>query len=159
MLLSKLRNRFGSDTASVNLTPVIDIVFQLIIFFALVCKFIEAENFQVAVPDSCKFAQKQEQANAGAITVTVMKTTGGDVEFAVGSEKILISDYEMLPQKLAQLINVRMQNIPAAQRLITLRVDKNIGFGRAQYALAGIAESSAAEIRLATFKDKHAGDD
>jgi biopolymer transport protein ExbD len=158
MLLSKVRSRFGSDTASFNLTPVIDIVFQLIIFFALVCKFIEAENFPVAVPDSCKFAQKQEQVETGAITVTVMKTAGDNVGFAVGSEKILVSDYETIPQKLAQLINTRMQNIPSGERLVTLRIDKNIDFGRAQYALAGIAESLAAEIRLAAFKDKRGGE-
>src|SRR4030042_3055635 len=103
MILSKVRSRFVSDTASFNMTPVIDIVFQLIIFFALVCKFIEAENFEVTVPDSCKFAQKQEQVDAGAVTVTVMKTSQGRVEFAVGAEKVS-SDFETLPQKLARLI-------------------------------------------------------
>jgi biopolymer transport protein ExbD len=158
MILSKVRSRFGSDTASFNLTPVIDIVFQLIIFFALVCKFIEAENFEVTVPDSCKFAQKQQHVDAGAMTVTVMKTSQGRVEFAVGAEKVS-SDFETLPQKLAQLIDSRMKDVPADERLVTLRVDKSIGFGQAQYALAGIAESSAAEIRLAAFKDKHGGEE
>ncbi len=153
MLLSKIRSRFAGDTASFNMTPVIDIVFQLIIFFALVCKFIGAENFEVAVPDSCKFAQKQQQVDAGAMTVTVMKTLQGRVEFAVGAEKVS-SDFETMPQKLAQLIDSRMKNVPANERLITLRVDKSIGFGQAQYALAGIAESSAADIKLAVFKDK-----
>jgi biopolymer transport protein ExbD len=154
MLLSKVRSCFRSDAASFNLTPVIDIVFQLIIFFALVCKFIEAENFEVAVPDSCKFAQKQQQVDAGAVTVTVMETPQGGVEFAVGAEKVS-SDFESVPQKLAQLIDSRMKDVPASERLVTLRVDKSIGFGQAQYALAGIAESSAAEIRLAAFKDRH----
>ena len=154
MILPRVRSKFESSTASFNLTPVIDIVFQLIIFFVLVCRFIEAENFEVIVPDNCKFAQKQEQAESGTITVTVMKTSKGSVEFAVGAEKIS-SDFEVVPQKLARLINSRIKGVPTCERLVTLRVDKTIGFGDAQYALAGIAESDAAEIRLATFKDKH----
>lgn len=157
MLLSKVRSRFAGDTASFNMTPVIDIVFQLIIFFALVCRFIEAENFEVTVPDSCKFAQKQAQVDAGAATVTVMKTSQGRVEFAVGAEKVS-SDFETMPQKLAQLIDSRMKDMPADERFVTLRVDKTIGFGDAQYALAGIAQSSATEIRLAALKDKQGGE-
>ncbi len=159
MLLSKVRGRFGSDTATFNLTPVIDIVFQLIIFFALVCRFIEAENFEVTVPESCKFAQKQEQVQPGAMTVTVMKTSQGRVEFAVGSEKIPVSDYETIPQKLAQLIDGRMKDVPTNERLVTLRVDKNVDYRHAQCALAGIAESSAADIKLAVFKDKGGGEE
>lgn len=151
MLLSKVRSRFAGDTASFNMTPVIDIVFQLIIFFALVCKFIEAENFEVAVPDRCKFAQKQEQVDTGAITITVMKTAENNVEFAVGAEKIS-SDFEAMPRKLAQLIDSRMKDVPANERLITLRVDKNVSYDQAQYALAGIAASSAVDIKLAVLK-------
>jgi len=94
---------------------------------------------------------------SGAMTVTVMKTLQGRVEFAVGAEKVS-SDFETLPQKLAQLIDSRMKDVPANERLVTLRVDKSIGFGQAQYALAGIAESSAADIKLAVFKDKSVGE-
>jgi hypothetical protein len=37
-----------------------------------------------------------------------------------------------------------------------LRIDKDICFAEAQYALAGIAASIATDIQLATLKDKRA---
>ena len=51
---------------SLNVIPFVDILFQLIIFFALIYKVAEMENFPVTVPDSCKFAQKQEQVQTRA---------------------------------------------------------------------------------------------
>ncbi len=157
-MLIKIPGRFQNEPVSFNMTPVIDIVFQLIIFFALVCQFIEAENFPVAVPDSCKFAQKQEQSEAGMTTVTVIKTARGKSEFAVGSEKVSMTDYDNLPQKISQLIDSRLKDVPAGGRFVTLRVDKDISFAEAQYALAGIAASSAAEIKLAVLKSKYSSE-
>ena len=50
------------------------------------------------------------------MTVTVMKTAQGKVEFAVGSEKISVSDYETMPHKLAQLIDSRLKDVPADEQ-------------------------------------------
>jgi len=142
---------------SFNMTPIIDIVFLLIIFFLVVCQFIEAENFPVTVPDGCEFAQSDSEPGAQVTTVTVMKTTGEKIDFAVGSEKITASSYADIVEGLARLIDIRLRNLPPERRVVTLRVDKDICFGEAQYALAAVAQSSATDIQLATLKDKRAG--
>ena len=49
---------YDEDAFQTSITPMIDVVFLLIIFFLVVCKFIEAENFPVEIPDNCQFAQK-----------------------------------------------------------------------------------------------------
>jgi biopolymer transport protein ExbD len=144
-------------SGSFNMTPVIDIVFLLIIFFSVVCQFIEAENFPVAVPDSCSFAQSAPQRRIQVTTVTVMKTAEGKSEFAVGSEKVSALGYADIVEELAQLIDVCLKDFPPARRVVTLRIDKDVCFSEAQYALAGVAASSATDIQLATIKDKHAG--
>ena len=54
--------------------------------------------------------------------------------------------------QLGRLIDGRLKNLPVEQRVVTLRVDKDIDFQHAQYALAGIAASSARDIQLAAFK-------
>ncbi len=137
-----------------NMTPIIDIVFLLIIFFLVVCQFIEAENFPVTVPDGCEFAQSDPEPEAQVTTVTVMKTAKERSEFAVGSEKILVSNYDDLVDRLVQLIDVQLSDLPPDRRVVTLRIDKDVCFAEAQYALAGIAASSATNIQLATLKDK-----
>ena len=61
-----------NKSPSFNMTPIIDIVFLLIIFFLVVCQFIEAENFPVTVPDDCEFAQSDSEPGGQVTTVTVM---------------------------------------------------------------------------------------
>jgi len=148
------RSRFRSGIGSFNMTPIIDIVFLLIIFFLVVCQFIEAENFPVAVPRGCNFAEDNPENQRGGATVTVMKSGADRVDFAVGSEKIPVSDSDAVIERLAELIDIRLKTVPASRRVVTLRIDGDIGFDKAQYALAGIARSSARDIRLAVLKQK-----
>jgi biopolymer transport protein ExbD len=146
--------RSPAKSTSFNMTPLIDIVFLLIIFFLVVCQFIEAENFPVAVPDGCKFAQSDPESGARVTTVTVMKTVEGLSEFAVGPEKITESGNVNIVAQLAGLIDVRLKDLPADNRVVTLRIDRNVCFAEAQYALAAVATSTATDIKLAAFKDK-----
>ena len=149
--------RFGDydKSTSFNITPIIDIVFLLIIFFLVVCQFIEAENFPVDVPDDCEFAASISKPGARLTTVTVMKTADGDSDFAVGSEKIATSNYTDKIENIARLIDISLKDLPSDRRVVTLRIDKDISFSQAQYALAGIAASSATDIQLAVLKDNH----
>lgn len=135
------------------MTPVIDIVFLLIIFFAMVFKFIEAENFPVTVPDGCRFAQNEVESQAAMTTITVMKNDEGMSDFAVGAEKVVGAGYDEIAHKLVGLIDSRLKGLPAENRVVTLRIDKDVPYAEAQYALAAIARSTATDIRLAAFKD------
>jgi len=137
------------------MTPVIDIVFLLIIFFLVVCRFIEAENFPVCVPDNCGFARRDAEPGAQMTTVTVTKAGGESVTFAVGSQKISTSrSADNVVEELSRLIDARLRDLPAERRVVTLRVDRDVCFAEAQYALAGVAASSATDIQLATLRDK-----
>ena len=151
-MTTKLFSLERESVTSFNMTPVIDIVFLLIIFFALVFKFIEAENFPVAVPDNCNFAQNSAQQSAPT-TITVIKDQTGSSDFAVGSEKVSMANYSEVPSKLADLIDERLKTT-TNDKTITLRIDKDIPYSQAQFALAGIARSSATDIRLAVIKEQ-----
>jgi biopolymer transport protein ExbD len=146
--------RSSTKPGSFNMTPLIDIVFLLIIFFLVVCQFIEAENFAVAVPDGCLFAATASEPGAQGTTVTVMKTSGGRSAFAVGSEKIPASEGPDLTEQIGRLIDYSLRNLPSDRRIVTLRVDRDVCFAEAQYALAAIAQSSATDIQLAVLKNR-----
>ncbi len=152
----RIDGQFRSGVRSFNMTPIIDVVFLLIIFFLVVCQFIEAENFPVAVPDGCEFAQSEPEPGTQVTTVTVMKTTKGRSCFAVGSEKIAASSYTDVVERIAKLIDVRLKDLPPEGRVVTLRIDKDVCFSEAQYALAGVAASIATDIQLAALKNKRA---
>jgi len=136
------------------MTPIIDIVFLLIIFFMLVCQFIVAENFDVAVPDNITSAQPAEAARDTTTTVTVMFDNNGDIAYAVGSQIISARPGRQTIEAIAAAIDNRMQNLPADKKVVSLRSDKKIPFKDAKYALAGISQSSATDIKWAVNKQK-----
>ena len=155
-MFSRVASRFRCNVQSFNITPIIDIALLLIIFFLMVCQFIEAENFPVSVPDGCRFAAVSPDVKGQVTTVTVMKTTQEQIDFAVGSDKITASSYPALVGKLAELIDVRLNDLPLDRRIVTLRIDKDVRYADAQYALAAVAQSSATDVRLAALKYKRA---
>ena len=149
----KSNNRFSCHIQSFNMTPIIDIVFLLIIFLLVVCQFIDAENFEVSVTDGCKFAEKKTDEQNQITTVTVMQNEKEKVDFAVGGEKIATLNKSETTAKIAQLINSHLSNSPADDRNVVLRIDKDVCFADAQYALAGIAKSRATNIQMAVLKE------
>jgi len=137
-----------------DMTPIIDIVFLLIIFFLLVCQFIVAENFDVTVPDDITSAQPAPPAEQQITTVTVMPTSSNRPVYAVGSE---IIDPESAPDvsyAIADEIDTQLQHLRHERRVVCLRIDKDICFRHSQYALAGISQSSATDMKLAVTKQK-----
>ncbi len=149
------RSQFDTPQAdSFNLTPIIDIVFLLIIFFMLLCQFIVAENFPVNVPDGCRFSIRQP-AEGDITTITVMKNPDEDkVEYAVGSRKISGETGPTIAECITGAIDDRLERMPSNRRVVCLRIDREIRFCDAQYALAAIAESTATDIRLSALKGK-----
>jgi biopolymer transport protein ExbD len=148
-------NPFNRHGGSFNLTPIIDIVFLLIIFFMLVCQFIVAENFPVNVPDRCQSAKARQSAEGEITTITVMKNPGEDkVSYAVGAQKITGRAGSTIAGCITEAIDTRLEKLPPESRVVCLRVDKDVQFCDAQHALAAIAESSAINIHLAALKDK-----
>ena len=149
--------RSGGKSGSFNMTPIIDIVFLLIIFFLVVCQLIEAENLPVVVPDDCEFAQSDAEPGMQATTLTVAQRLGGKIIFAVGSEELAAQADAGISgsvEKLAELIDVRLRDLPPDRRVVTLRIDKDVCYADAQYALAAVAASRATDIQLAVLRGK-----
>ena len=146
--------RYRGTTQILNVIPFVDVLFQLIIFFALACTLIEAEHFPISVPDKCDSANIDDQKDTQIATITVLKDDTGKSKFAVGMEKIPASNFAEAAEKVASILDTRLKTIPADSRIVTLRIDKDIPFSEAQYALAAIAKSTANDIRLAVIKEE-----
>jgi biopolymer transport protein ExbD len=138
------------------MTAVIDIVFLLIIFFLVVSQFIDTEDFPVTVPDGCEFAL-DERSDLQTATLTVVGTDEQRTTFAVGAKEITPRNNDELPgivDRLVELIDMSLANLPQESRIVTLRIDKDIPYSQAQYALAAVARSTATDIRLAALSEK-----
>jgi biopolymer transport protein ExbD len=155
-VILKRFNSAGAREESFNMTPLIDIVFLLIIFFLVISQFIDAENFPVAVADECDFAEIDMGHQGQISTVTVLLDEQGRSIFAVGAEKLSEVDGEAVTGRLAGLIDKNLEGTSPDKRVVTLRIDKDVCFSDAQYALAAIAASSATDVRMAVLKNKRA---
>ena len=150
--MRNLRDLEGS--VGFNITPVIDIVFLLIIFFMIVCQFIVAENFLVSVPDDISSAQQVEDQDEKTTTVTVMPVAGAGVSYAVGAEIVASSGSEQISGAIAAAIDRQLANLPEDRRVVSLRIDREVLFKDSQYAISGISESSATDIKLSVIRQK-----
>ena len=149
----KLFNR-QTQTDSFNMTPIIDIVFLLIIFFMLVCQFIVAENFQVTVPDNVTSARQPDTEADKTTTVTVMFDHNGSCAYAVGPQIIAPKAGPQISDAIADAIDNQLKNLPPDRRVVSLRSDRTMPFKNTKYALAGIAKSSATDVKWAVNKQK-----
>jgi biopolymer transport protein ExbD len=153
-MLEKLRE-YGERGMGFNMTAIIDIVFLLMIFFLVVCKFIEAENFDVTVPDECEYAERSEETGQeGMTTVTVMEGEEG-VVYAVGAETVEAGGGEGLTERLALLIDRSVGS--GGEGVVTLRVDEGVSFSEARYALGAVSRSGARRVRLAAVRGTRGG--
>lgn len=132
--------------------PTIDILFQLVIFFILACQFAVVEQFPISVPDKCTAAKTAPQDQRNILTVTIMNAASGDgIECAVGNEKLADTDGKTLAASIAEKLNEKLTAVN--QRIVCLRIAKDVPFGKTQYALAGVAQSSATDIQMAVLKN------
>ncbi|AQT68421.1 protein TolR [Anaerohalosphaera lusitana] len=146
-------SRKKSDASQCDLTPIIDIVFLLIIFFMIVCTFISAENFEVEIPDDIETAQDAQVDPPQTVTLTAM-LEDGEVVYAVGSARISVPASGELLGSLTDQLDAQLAKLPEDKRLVDLRIDKDIPYKYCQNVLAAINRSSASKINIAVTKEK-----
>ena len=135
------------------MTPIIDVVFLLIIFFMLVCQFIAAEQFQVEVPDQISSAEKVEPQEDEPLTITVMAGEDDGVVCAIGSEKLGDVNGKNLALLIQSAIDQALLQESVPDETVRLRCDKSMTFGQVKYILSGISKSKAANLDWAVLAE------
>ena len=57
-------------------------------------------------------------------------------------------------EQIAGLLDFGFRSVPSERRVLTSRVDRDVCFDQAGYALAAITQSSATDIQLAVLKNR-----
>jgi len=115
----------------VDLTPLIDVVFQLLIFFMLSSTFVVQSSIQIEMPEAQGAAQLEQKD----LSVTLAYGTGGPD----GKGKIYVDSEEVQTiEELTQILADRVRERPDVQLLV--RTDTRTDAGRLIQVL-GIANS------------------
>lgn len=141
---------FERTSAGFNITPIIDIVFLLIIFFLLVCRFIETEPQDVNLPRACDSAELLE--GKPSPVVLAMIKSGDTVKTYLNGKEISLTGNAPPLSAVSSRINTLVKESAPGQEIATLKIDKRVTCRRFKYALQAIAESNVEDIRLAVIK-------
>ncbi len=116
---------------NVDLTPLIDVVFQLLIFFMLSSTFVVQSTIQIEMPEAEGAAQLEQKD----LSVTLAYGTGGPE----GKGKIYVNSKEVPSmEELTQILTERVSERP--DLILLVRTDARTDSGRLLEVL-GIASS------------------
>ena len=147
----KYKRLFEAETF--DMTPIIDVVFLLIIFFMLVAQFIVAEQYKVSVPDEIATAHTQDTKEDRPLTITVMPDQDQGIICAVGSEKLASVQGKDMKSLITSVINDYLTDHKQADKTVRLRCDQSVPFGQVKYILSGISQSRAENLDWAVLSD------
>lgn len=152
MRIFKYKPLFEAETF--DMTPIIDVVFLLIIFFMLVAQFIVAEQYKVSVPDEIATAQApSETEEKHPLTITVMPNQEKGIICAVGSEKLSSVKGKDMKALITSVIDDYLNEHKPADKTVRLRCDQSVPFGQVKYILSGISQSCAENLDWAVISD------
>lgn len=152
--MNKLRRKKLSNKISQpNLTPIVDIIFLLIIFFMLSFGFIVSENFKVKIPDRADMATARQKESEKLSTLTITKQ-GEDIVFAVGGESIIYDKNQDIQNIITNMLDRQLNSIKDNNKIVCLRIDRDITYKYSQIALAAVAQSQAVNIQLNVIKSR-----
>ena len=121
--------------AEVDITPMIDIVFQLIIFFMVVGKLVAAEaTAEITIPFSTQ-ADTQVTVSEGRLTIQML--SDGQV-IVGGSRKVTISEAAYLVKKFTEQWRKREEKPPGEllDLPVLVRVDQEASYGDFRQVMA-----------------------
>lgn len=147
----KYKRLFEAETF--DMTPIIDVVFLLIIFFMLVAQFIVAEQYKVSVPDAIKTAHARDAEEEPPLTITVMPDRQQGITCAVGAEKLAAVKGKDMKMLITSSINDYLAKNEQVDKTVRLRCDRAVSFGQVKYILSGISQSRAENLDWAVLSE------
>lgn len=123
-----------------NITPLIDIVFLLIIFFLVASHFVRSENLEAVELPNALTAAKDLDAVPNRLTITVL----ADDSLIVGGNPIMPDD---LPTLLITLTEDELKRIPE----VRIRADKTVKWKTIEPIMLRCAELGISNVKTAVM--------
>ena len=133
----KRRSQRLRDDLRLDLTPMVDVVFLLIIFFMVSTTFL---SFESGLPVDLPNAQSSQQRPADLPTVTI----NAEREIYLAGELIIGGDLSSLQQGLSALL----EQTPS--EVVVFRADKTVPHGMTVQVIDAIKLAGAQRVAIAT---------
>ncbi len=164
------RRIVGNAAGEVNMTPMIDCTFQLIIFFILTAQ-MASEQAKVVVPEpqvSQAISEEDGTITPGRVTVNIVSKCGDQEEgrdsltatqakfYQVGAEVIPVDEVPRLVQILTeQMARAQQKGIKEKDFYVEIRGDKDVAFGGVEPVLQAAAAAKIKMMSITAIVDKN----
>ena len=123
-----------------NITPLIDVVFLLIIFFLVASHFIRNENVErIELPVASQGHDDEDAANRLVVTV-------------VSSGDLLLGTTPITPEEFEQRLQVIVAKYGAEKTELRIRADRTVPYVRVEPLLLTAARHGVARVRFAVTR-------
>ena len=123
-----------------NITPLIDVVFLLIIFFLVASHFIRNENVErIELPLASKAQEDEESANRLVVTI-------------VANGEISVGPTTIAPEEFEQRLQVLIAKHGAAATELRIRADRSVLYSNVEPMLITAARNGVTKVRFAVLK-------
>ncbi|MBX3359104.1 MAG: biopolymer transporter ExbD [Phycisphaeraceae bacterium] len=143
----RLRRRH-LELEPINVTPLIDVVMCLIIFFLLVGKLASDRGQQVRLPET-KVGEKVRATDPLIVDVTTVDP--GETAWLGGAARVTVAGRDVRDaDALEAIIRGRLLDRPATA--VEIRADRELSYGAVEPILRACGKAGAKSVRLATEK-------
>lgn len=126
-----------SQATGLNLTPLIDIVFLLLVFFLLTTHFIEEDGIGVRLPSAASTTTRERNEVALAIT--------RDGRLFLAGQQVALAD-----------LGRKLQGILTADTTVVIRGDRDVPLQKAVTVMEQAKKAGAMKIVVATLTETNA---
>jgi len=142
MKLHKARRSFGTE---INIAPLIDVVFLLIIFFMTVSQITKMEVEPVTLPEAAKGEAPKELAT-GRVIVNVLE-----------DGRIVVAGQPCTPQALRGLLAQEVKQRGSEEVVVLVRGDREAPWRQAAAVLQACGANGIGQVRVAVIEPQAGG--
>jgi len=142
MRLHRVRRKYGAE---LNMTPMIDIIFQLIIFFMVVSQFKRIAVEALTLPEAKKGEPPPQTAQADPITINVFQ-----------DGRIVIYGKTLAPDAVQSALEEQVKGQDKSKVSVVVRSDKEAPWEAAAGVLQACAGAGISRVRVAVTEAKDA---
>ena len=135
----KIRTKLKPTSSLVDLTPLVDVVFLMLIFFMITSDILPLKSLQIESP---KLSQ-----DSSPLTTQLIVVMDAEQVIYVGSKKSIV-DLSTVQDKLKEEIEALQTKNPGADTTVVLSVDRRVDYGMFLQLFA-LVQANSPKLRLA----------
>ncbi|MBS3821853.1 MAG: biopolymer transporter ExbD [Phycisphaerae bacterium] len=137
------------QSLQLNLTSMLDVVLQLIIFFIMVTNFAAADLPDLEPPEATK-AFESDYPHTRIVNIVPDKSVPGKAKHVlVGGRALTISESGM--NTLTNMLKAEQEKRPDEKLQVRLRVDRSVHFKEVQPVMQAITGARIARVNLVAY--------